>query len=124
MIPYVIQQTENGEKTYDIYSRLLKERIIFLNGEINSENANIVIAGTLKENTKIIYVTNENKDSVKATIGGTTYTGLQSILYDSRKSSGAICIRIIGEIDIPSKNTGGQIQIKENKTYKKLYRNV
>lgn len=47
MIPYVIQQTENGEKTYDIYSRLLKERIIFLNGEINSENANIVIAELL-----------------------------------------------------------------------------
>lgn len=47
MIPYVIQQTENGEKTYDIYSRLLKERIIFLNGEINSDTANIVIAELL-----------------------------------------------------------------------------
>lgn len=47
MIPYVIEQTENGEKTYDIYSRLLKERIIFLNGEINSNTANIVIAQLL-----------------------------------------------------------------------------
>ena len=47
MIPYVIQQTENGEKTYDIYSRLLKERIIFLNGEINSNVANIVVAQLL-----------------------------------------------------------------------------
>ena len=47
MIPYVIEQTENGEKTYDIYSRLLKERIIFLNGEINTNTANIVIAQLL-----------------------------------------------------------------------------
>lgn len=47
MIPYVIQHTENGEKTYDIYSMLLKERIIFLNGEINDESANIVIAQLL-----------------------------------------------------------------------------
>lgn len=47
MIPYVIQQTENGEKTYDIYSRLLKERIIFLNGEINEHTANIVVAQLL-----------------------------------------------------------------------------
>lgn len=47
MIPYVIEQTENGEKTYDIYSRLLKERIIFLNGEINSNSANIVVAQLL-----------------------------------------------------------------------------
>ncbi len=47
MIPYVIKETENGEKIYDIYSRLLKERIIFLNGEITEETANIVIAQLL-----------------------------------------------------------------------------
>lgn len=47
MIPYVIEQTESGEKTYDIYSRLLKERIIFLNGEINDSTANIVVAQLL-----------------------------------------------------------------------------
>lgn len=47
MIPHVIQQTENGERIYDIYSRLLKERIIFLNGEINQNTANIVVAQLL-----------------------------------------------------------------------------
>lgn len=47
MIPYVIKQTETGEKTYDIYSRLLKERIIFLNGEITEETASIIVAQLL-----------------------------------------------------------------------------
>ncbi|MBQ6889771.1 MAG: hypothetical protein IJN53_01950, partial [Oscillospiraceae bacterium] len=80
------------------------------NGAVGAYNND----GTLKSGAIVVYVTNSNKDSVKATIGGTTYTGLQSILYDSRKTSAVICVRIIGELDIPSKNTSGQIQIKEN----------
>ena len=35
LIPYVVEQTNRGERSYDIYSRLLKDRIIFLGGEIN-----------------------------------------------------------------------------------------
>lgn len=46
-IPYVIESTPAGERSYDIYSRLLKDRIIFLNGEINDESANIVIGQLL-----------------------------------------------------------------------------
>ena len=46
-IPYVIEQTSRGERSYDIYSRLLKDRIIFLGGEINDDVANIVIAQLL-----------------------------------------------------------------------------
>ena len=42
LIPYVIEQTGRGERTYDVYSRLLKERIIFLGGPIDSEVANVV----------------------------------------------------------------------------------
>ena len=82
------------------------------NGSVGAYNND----GTLKSGAVVVYVTDSNVDSVKATIGGTTYTGLQSILYDSRKTSGTICVRIIGEIDIPSKTTSGQIQIKENQS--------
>ncbi|MFO7545796.1 MAG: ATP-dependent Clp protease proteolytic subunit, partial [Trueperaceae bacterium] len=42
LIPYVIEQTGRGERTYDVYSRLLKERIIFLGSPIDSEVANVV----------------------------------------------------------------------------------
>lgn len=47
LIPTVIEKTHNGERAYDIYSRLLKERIVFLTGEINDDVANIVIAQLL-----------------------------------------------------------------------------
>jgi ATP-dependent Clp protease protease subunit len=47
LIPYVIEQTGRGERTYDVYSRLLKERIIFLGGPIDSEVANVVVAQLL-----------------------------------------------------------------------------
>lgn len=47
LIPTVIEKTTQGERAYDIYSRLLKERIIFLSGSINDDSANIVIAQLL-----------------------------------------------------------------------------
>ncbi|CAM3170230.1 ATP-dependent Clp endopeptidase proteolytic subunit ClpP [Streptobacillus felis] len=47
LVPYVIENEGNGERTYDIYSRLLKDRIIFLSGEINTEMANAIIAQLL-----------------------------------------------------------------------------
>ena len=47
LVPYVIKQTGRGERTYDVYSRLLKERIIFLGGPIDSEVANVVTAQLL-----------------------------------------------------------------------------
>ncbi len=47
LIPTVIEQTGKGERAYDIYSRLLKERIIFLGGEINDDVANLVVAQML-----------------------------------------------------------------------------
>ncbi|MBR2674509.1 MAG: ATP-dependent Clp endopeptidase proteolytic subunit ClpP [Mogibacterium sp.] len=46
-IPYVVEQTGQGERTYDIYSRLLKDRIIFIDGEINDHSASIVVAQLL-----------------------------------------------------------------------------
>ena len=47
MIPYVVEQTGRGERTYDIYSRLLLDRIVFISGEVNDEMANAVCAQLL-----------------------------------------------------------------------------
>lgn len=47
LVPYVIEQTSRGERSYDIYSRLLKERIIFLGEEVNDVSASIVVAQLL-----------------------------------------------------------------------------
>ena len=47
VIPYVIEQTSRGERSYDIYSRLLKERIIFLGEEVTDVSANVIIAQLL-----------------------------------------------------------------------------
>ena len=47
LVPTVIEQTAQGERAYDIYSRLLKDRIIMLSGEINDQSANIIIAQLL-----------------------------------------------------------------------------
>ena len=47
MVPYVVEQTGRGERTYDIYSRLLLDRIVFISGEVNDEMANAVCAQLL-----------------------------------------------------------------------------
>ena len=55
LVPMVVEQTNRGERSYDIYSRLLEERIIFLTGEINDITANIVIA-------QLIYLEGKDPD--------------------------------------------------------------
>lgn len=47
LVPYVLEQTSRGERTYDIYSRLLKDRIIFLGEEVNDVSASLVVAQLL-----------------------------------------------------------------------------
>lgn len=44
LIPYVVDQTSNGERSYDIYSRLLEDRIVFISGEITDATANTIVA--------------------------------------------------------------------------------
>lgn len=60
LVPTVIEQTSRGERAYDIYSRLLKDRIIMLSGEVNDQMANSIIAQLLfldaQDNTKDIYM--------------------------------------------------------------------
>ena len=55
LVPMVVEQTSRGERSFDIYSRLLKERIIFLNGEVNDVSANLVIA-------QMLFLESENPD--------------------------------------------------------------
>ena len=47
LVPYVIEQTSHGERSYDIYSRLLKDRIVFLSEEVNDTTASLVVAQLL-----------------------------------------------------------------------------
>ena len=54
-VPIVVEQSRNGERSYDIYSRLLKDRIIFLTGEIGDNTANVVIA-------QLLFLESENPD--------------------------------------------------------------
>jgi len=56
LIPMVIEQSGRGERAYDIYSRLLKDRIIFIGGEIEDVSANLVIA-------QLLFLQNENADT-------------------------------------------------------------
>ncbi len=55
LVPYVIDQTSTGERSYDIYSRLLEDRIIFITGEIDDNVANTVVA-------QLIYLEGKNAD--------------------------------------------------------------
>ena len=52
-VPIVVEQTAQGERSYDIYSRLLKDRIIFLDGPIDDHSANVIIAQLLFHLNKV-----------------------------------------------------------------------
>ena len=56
LVPYVIEQTPRGERSYDIYSRLLNDRIVFLGEEVNSVTANLVIAQLLHLELSLIHI--------------------------------------------------------------------
>ena len=55
LVPYVVEQTSRGERSYDIYSRLLKDRIVFVDGEINDTTADLVVA-------QLLFCESENAD--------------------------------------------------------------
>ena len=63
LVPMVVEQTSRGERSYDIYSRLLKDRIIFLGEEVTDVSANLVVAqriGTIRD-ADLILVLDEGK---------------------------------------------------------------
>ena len=55
VIPMVVEQTSRGERSYDIYSRLLKERVLFLSGEVEDRMANLIVA-------QLLFLESENPD--------------------------------------------------------------
>ena len=55
LVPYVVEKTGNGERSYDIFSRLLKDRIVFIDGEINDTMADLIVA-------QILFLESENPD--------------------------------------------------------------
>jgi ATP-dependent Clp protease protease subunit len=80
LIPYVIQQDARGERSFDIYSRLLNERVVFLGTEVNDEIANLV-------NAQLLHLEAEDPDKeIQLYIncpGGVVYSGLS--IYDTMR---------------------------------------
>jgi len=77
LIPTVIEKSSTGERAYDIYSRLLKNRIILLSGEINDDTANVVIA-------QLLYLDSISEDDISLYInspGGSITSGMA--IYDT-----------------------------------------
>lgn len=90
LIPTVIEKNEMGERAYDIYSRLLKDRIIILNGEINDATANSIVA-------QLLYLDSLNNDDISLYInspGGSITSGMA--IYDTmnfiKSDVSTICI--------------------------------
>ena len=77
LIPSVIEKTHNGERAYDIYSRLLKDRIIFIGGEINDDLANMIIS-------ELLFLDSKSHDEISIYInspGGSITSGMA--IYDT-----------------------------------------
>ena len=77
LVPMIIDKEINGERSYDIFSRLLKERIVLLSGEITDEKANIIIA-------ELLYLDSINNDDINLYInspGGSVTAGMA--IYDT-----------------------------------------
>lgn len=90
LIPTVIEKNEMGERVYDIYSRLLKDRIIILNGEINDNTANVIVA-------QLLYLDSLNSNDISLYInspGGSITAGMA--IYDTmnfiKSNVSTICI--------------------------------
>ena len=93
LIPMVIEQSGRGERSYDIYSRLLRERVVFLVGPVNDQTANLVVA-------QLLFLESENPDKdISLYInspGGSVYSGLA--VYDTmqfiKPDVSTICVGI------------------------------
>ncbi len=87
LVPMVVEQTSRGERSYDIYSRLLKERVIFLTGEVEDNMANLIVAQLLflesedPEKDISIYI---NSPGGSVTAGMAIYDTMQFIKPDVR----------------------------------------
>ena len=110
LIPTVIEKNEMGERAYDIYSRLLKDRIIILNGEITDNTANVVVA-------QLLYLDSINHDDISLYInspGGSITAGMA--IYDTmnfiKSDVSTICVGMAASMAAFILATG-----KKNKRY-------
>jgi ATP-dependent Clp protease protease subunit len=85
LVPMVVEQTSRGERSYDIFSRLLKERIIMLSGEVNDDTSNLIVAQLLflesEDPDKDIYLY-INSPGGSITAGNAIYDTMQYIKCD------------------------------------------
>ncbi len=114
LIPVVIEKEQGGERSYDIYSRLLKDRIIILNGEIDDNTSNIIVA-------ELLYLDSENHDDISIYInspGGSITSGMA--IYDTmniiKSDVSTICIGMAASMAafLLSSGTKGKRYILEN----------
>ncbi len=122
LVPTVVEETTRGERAYDIYSRLLNDRIVFLGEQVNAHTANLVVA-------QLLYLANEDpKRDIKLYInspGGSVYDGLaiidtmnyikpdvQTIGIGLQASMGAMLLSCV-MIHQPSSGTEGKITDQE-----------
>ena len=96
LVPTIIEKNETGERAYDIYSRLLKDRIIILNGEITDNSSNIVVA-------QLLYLDSLNNDDISLYInspGGSITAGMA--IFDTmnfiKSDVSTICVGMASSI--------------------------
>lgn len=115
LIPTVIEKTNNGERVYDLYSRLLKDRIIFIDGEITDETANIVVG-------QLLFLNSKEKEDISMyinSVGGSVTAGFA--IYDTMNyidcDVSTICIGICASMAaflLSSGTKGKRIALKNS----------
>ncbi len=106
LVPTIIEKNELGERAYDIYSRLLKDRIIILNGEITDNSSNIVVA-------QLLYLDSLNNDDISLYInspGGSITAGMA--IYDTmnfiKSNVSTICVGMAASMAAFLLSSGGK----------------
>ena len=106
LVPTIIEKNEMGERAYDIYSRLLKDRIIILNGEITDNSSNIVVA-------QLLYLDSLNNDDISLYInspGGSITAGMA--IYDTmnfiKSNVSTICVGMAASMAAFLLSSGGK----------------
>ena len=116
LVPMVIEQTPRGERSYDIYSRLLKERVIFIVGQIEDHMANLVVA-------QLLFLESENPDKdISIYInspGGSVTAGLA--IYDTmqfiKPDISTLCLKIREQLNqLLANHTGQSIEAIDKDT--------
>ena len=88
LVPYVVEQTNRGERSYDIFSRLLNDRIIILNEEVNNASAGVVVVGGSVDSGSVW------GGSVIAS-SGSVVGGVSGTVVGAAVGVGVVCLRVV-----------------------------